>query len=100
MAFVHFLSVAVCLGAWLLLGLLEERVESPFLRFWLRGLRGGTLAMVFCLLLAVGLAHGPLVVVADDQRTLVFFGLALGLGMIGVPIGFLAAMARSRTAEE
>ena len=41
MVFVHFLVVAACLGAWVLLGLVDERLGSPYLRFWLRGFRGG-----------------------------------------------------------
>lgn len=100
MVFVHFLSVAAFVGLWLLLGHLEERLESPYLRFWLRGFRGGALGMVFCSLLAVGLAHSPFLVIPAESRTLAFVALALALGMIGVPIGFLAGLARGRAAEE
>lgn len=95
-AFLHFLTVAVALGLWMLLGLLEERIPSPHLRLWVRGLKGGTLAMVFGLLLAVGMAHGPYVVVPDEARTMLFLALTLAFGMIGFPIGFLAALARAR----
>ena len=98
MVFVHFLAVAACLGAWVLLGFLDERLSSPYLRFWLRGIRGGVMALFCCSFLAVVLAHSPLVVIPEDSRSLVFVALILALGMIGVPVGFLGGLARGRQA--
>lgn len=99
MVAVHFLVPVVLLALWMLLGMAEERVHSTHLGFWIRGLRGGTLGLVFCALGAVGLAHVQTAIPAES-RTFVFIALLLALGMIGFPIGFLGAMARGRGSED
>lgn len=105
MVILHFLAVVLVLGIWILLGYLEERLTSPYLAFWNRAFRGGTLGMVFCLLVALivaPLAHVQAPTPAETRQShdLVFIALSLGLSMIGFPIGFLAGMARGRREQE
>jgi hypothetical protein len=99
MVALHFLVPVFLLGLWLLMGHFGERITSPHLGLWLRGLRGGLLGTVLCALAAVGLAHIQ-TSIPTESRTFVFIALLLGLSMIGFPIGFLAAMARGARSED
>jgi len=101
MVILHFLAVVVILGLWILLGLLEDRLTSPYLAFWTRALRGGTLGVVLCTLVAVMLAplahiQAPTPAETRQSHDLVFVALALSLSMIGFPIGFLVGVLRGR----
>lgn len=94
------LLIAASLAVWVLLGLLEEGRRGTRLHLWLLVLRGGVLALVFCFLGALvlaevlwGLARGVPIPFVEDPRRQLFVAIAIGLGMIGFPLGALLALA-------
>lgn len=84
--------MAVGVAAWILLGSWGRRARSPHLRIWLAGLRGGAAGLSVALLLAAGVAHSRAFQPAAEVPDLLFASLAVGFGMIAVPIGVMAGL--------
>ena len=108
MAFAFFVIALFFLGAWYLMRkyVPYEKIEKPWLVLGLKGVSGACLAAFISTMLAIIVCYNPWfilpfssdasgIVTWDDSRLYMCLALSLGFNMMGLPIGFLFAVAKS-----
>lgn len=108
MAFSFFVLSLLFLGAWYLMHRFVpyEKLEKTWMVLGLKGVAGAFFAAFVCTLLAIIICYNPwfalpvsseaiTIVSWEDSRLYMCLALILGFNMMGLPIGFLFAIAKS-----
>lgn len=95
---IHLLCSLAVGGLWYGAGYWRPRSQVQFLQILWRGCRGALLAVAICTFIAALVSHSGLVLVQADQPTLFFVFFSIGFSLIGIPVGFLCAIARESRA--
>lgn len=111
MAWTLFIGALLMLGAWFLMRAYVpfDIMDNPYLVLGLRGIQGAFMGAFVSTVVAVVVCYNPFfappqtadtigTVSWEDSRLYMSYALILGFNMIGVPIGFLIAVARANKA--
>ena len=113
MAIAFFVMALLFLGAWYLMRIYVpyEQITKPYLALALHGVSGALLAVSICIVASIIFCYNPWmsipetvgnfgVVSWNDSRQYMFGAVALGVSMIGIPVGFLLGVARANKPQE